>query len=333
MNIFKNTLSSINNFQAIGLSIAAHLVFLNFLPSVSLALPDELESKTNEIRLEIIEKQKNFIKNSSPKKNIKTSLLNKPVKKKIEKKQMQASNPVGIKISKRKLISPTFAQPVGTPLTPSNSMMPARKFKVSTESNFALNRSNVTPRKIRSPLNNRAVRTSYAKRVIAVSASTNRSLQSLRPIKQATKSLYKNSNSGKALLIRTQTLHAAPFLPTVREVKNQDIPSAEESGPEGDEFQEIWGQYTHSIQLKIANAKNYPALARERKQQGKAFLSFKLDREGKIKELFIEISSGHEILDKAAIKAIEEAAPFPNIPKSLNKNYAFLKIPISFILR
>jgi protein TonB len=140
-------------------------------------------------------------------------------------------------------------------------------------------------------------------------------------------------NSGKALLIKTQTLHTALFVPAVRVVKNLGMPSVEEGGLEGDEFQEIWGQYTHSIQLKIANAKNYPALARERKQQGKAFLSFKLDREGKILELFIENSSGYEILDKAAIKAIEEAAPFPNIPKSLNKNYASLKIPISFILR
>ena len=59
MNIIKNTLSSINIFQAIGLSIATHLVFLSFLPSLSLTLPDELERKIKKIRLEIIDKPKN----------------------------------------------------------------------------------------------------------------------------------------------------------------------------------------------------------------------------------------------------------------------------------
>ncbi|MBT5469738.1 MAG: TonB family protein [Nitrospina sp.] len=333
MNIIKNTLSSINIFQAIGLSIATHLVFLSFLPSLSLTLPDELERKIKKIRLEIIDKPK-------PEKIIKKTILNKPVKKKIEIKKISATKPVSaskpvfLKGSKRTSIIPTLAKPVAVPFTPSNSRKPASKIKVSMKSNFALNRSKVTPKVIRSSQNNRVTsRTSYAKRVITASVYPNQSHQSIVARRKNTNSIYRNLNSGKALLIKTQTLHTALFVPAVRVVKNLGMPSVEEGGLEGDEFQEIWGQYTHSIQLKIANAKNYPALARERKQQGKAFLSFKLDREGKILELFIENSSGYEILDKAAIKAIEEAAPFPNIPKSLNKNYASLKIPISFILR
>ena len=182
--------------------------------------------------------------------------------------------------------------------------------------------------------NNEVASVPYAKR--AVSGMNHSNL--LHDFKVARKiSSFAPSNNmqaGKAVRVSTRSFSSLSFAPAVRVVKNiMKVAEEEGSSITGNEFKEIWGQYTNSIQLKIARAKTYPPLARERKQQGKTFLSFKLDRDGKILELSIENSSGHKILDQAAIKAIKEAAPFPNIPASLNKNYASLKIPISFILR
>ena len=71
---------------------------------------------------------------------------------------------------------------------------------------------------------------------------------------------------------------------------------------------------------------------RTRGQHGKAILSFKLSRDGNILNLKIEKSTGHKSLDQAALRAIKEGGPYPMIPKALNEKYAFLKIPISFVI-
>ena len=156
-------------------------------------------------------------------------------------------------------------------------------------------------------------------------------MNSIVPRKIYSPSAIKSFQSGRAVKVHTRNIFPSSFRPTVRAVSYVDKALGEEGT--SDDFNKIWGQYTNSIQLKIARAKTYPALARERNQQGKALLSFKLNKEGEILELLVENSSGHEILDEAAIKAIKEAAPFPNIPESLNKNFASLKITISFVLR
>ena len=83
----------------------------------------------------------------------------------------------------------------------------------------------------------------------------------------------------------------------------------------------------------IANAKIYPSKARDKGKQGKTLLSFQIGKSGEIIQLLIESSSGHKILDEAARMAVTNAEPFPPIPEKLNKQYALLELPISFILR
>lgn len=100
-----------------------------------------------------------------------------------------------------------------------------------------------------------------------------------------------------------------------------------------DEYNLIWENFTSEVRTKIANAKTYPLIAREREHEGKTLLAFKLGKDGLVYDLSIVNSSGHKILDEAAIQAIRDAAPYPHIPDELNMNYALLKLPISFILR
>ncbi len=51
--------------------------------------------------------------------------------------------------------------------------------------------------------------------------------------------------------------------------------------------------------------------------QGRLVLKFVLNRDGSLRELKVVKSSGVDILDDAAIKAIRRAAPFYAIPKKL----------------
>lgn len=100
-----------------------------------------------------------------------------------------------------------------------------------------------------------------------------------------------------------------------------------------EELKDLWNVYTTKIRQMIANAKIYPSKARDKGKQGKTLLSFQIGKSGEIIQLLIESSSGHKILDEAARMAVTNAEPFPPIPEKLNKQYALLELPISFILR
>ena len=100
-----------------------------------------------------------------------------------------------------------------------------------------------------------------------------------------------------------------------------------------DELNSLWAGYTTTVRKMIAHAKVYPPAAREKGQQGKIHLFFKLGKDGDVLKLIIENSSGHSMLDKAAIDAVRDAGPFPPIPKKLNKQYVLLTLPVSFVLR
>jgi len=58
----------------------------------------------------------------------------------------------------------------------------------------------------------------------------------------------------------------------------------------------------------------YPAQAKKMGWEGKVITSFIVSSKGYAKEVTISKSSGHEILDDSAIRAIKEASPFPIPP-------------------
>lgn len=60
---------------------------------------------------------------------------------------------------------------------------------------------------------------------------------------------------------------------------------------------------------------NYPDEARRRQVHGQLVLTVALSRSGKVKSIDVIESSGHRVLDQAAIRIVKLAAPFPPIPK------------------
>jgi periplasmic protein TonB len=312
MSTLKNLSKTFNIFHAIGFSVGAHLLLLFFFPALSAKPTIKLENKVEKVRLEIIKKIK-------------------PVHK---KKAIPVMRKAVLRTTVQAFPKQIHTKPLRINSTQSIHLKPARKISVVSKTSFSTNRLNAVYAPIRRSRNNEVSSVPYAKRAVSGRGYPN----SLHDFKVARKvSSFDPSNNmqaGKAVRVSTRSYSPPSLAPTARVVKSITRGAKEESNSiTADDFKELWGLYTNSIQLKIAQAKTYPPLARERKQQGKAFLSFKLDRDGKILELSIENSSGYKILDQAAIKAIKEAAPFPTIPVSLNKNYASLKIPISFILR
>lgn len=64
---------------------------------------------------------------------------------------------------------------------------------------------------------------------------------------------------------------------------------------------------------------NYPDEARRRQLHGQLVLTVGLDRAGKIKSIDVIQSSGHKLLDDAAIRITRLAEPFPALPESKEK--------------
>lgn len=80
-----------------------------------------------------------------------------------------------------------------------------------------------------------------------------------------------------------------------------------------------------AIRARIQAALVYPPLARMRRLEGVARVRFAIDAEGRPHELALAGSSGHGILDRAALAAVVASAPLPWV-------YGALEIPVRFEL-
>jgi len=69
--------------------------------------------------------------------------------------------------------------------------------------------------------------------------------------------------------------------------------------------------FTVAILARIDAAKVYPRSAIRRGLEGVATLKFRLSPDGEVYEVALVQSSGFAVLDKASIRAIKKAAPFP----------------------
>jgi protein TonB len=85
-----------------------------------------------------------------------------------------------------------------------------------------------------------------------------------------------------------------------------------------------WERISQAIQRRIA----YPVLARRRGLQGQTTVSFRLSDSGEVSELRVVASSGHDLLDAAAMQAVLRATPLPAPAQA-----TVIVMPIVFALR
>ena len=79
------------------------------------------------------------------------------------------------------------------------------------------------------------------------------------------------------------------------------------------------------IRERIQAALVYPPLARLRQLEGVAHVRFAIAEDGRPQDLSVAGSTGHAILDQAALAAVEAAAPLPWV-------YGLLEVPVRFEL-
>ncbi|WP_363315406.1 energy transducer TonB [Thermosulfurimonas sp.] len=101
------------------------------------------------------------------------------------------------------------------------------------------------------------------------------------------------------------------------------------SGPSG---QNRRNSYLSLILAQIRKKRYYPLLARRRGYQGRVGLWLTISPEGQLLSVKIFQGSGHRILDRAALKIVQRAAPFPPPPPELGPWPLKIKIFLKFYL-
>jgi len=76
--------------------------------------------------------------------------------------------------------------------------------------------------------------------------------------------------------------------------------------------------------------KRYPDAARARREEGTAFLSFRMDREGHVLGYALVRSSGHAALDEEVLAMVERAVPLPPVPPEVREDILQLVDPVRF---
>ena len=79
------------------------------------------------------------------------------------------------------------------------------------------------------------------------------------------------------------------------------------------------------IQRRIQAALRYPPLARSREVEGLARLRFDIAHDGSVHDVMVHASSGRPSLDRAALAAVDAAAPLPWV-------YGRIEVPVVFAL-
>jgi len=91
--------------------------------------------------------------------------------------------------------------------------------------------------------------------------------------------------------------------------------------------------YTPLVVQKIYQNISYPSRAVSRNQQGTVRVAIEIGRSGELKNSLATQKSKHSSLNKAALKAVEKAAPFPTLPEQITADSFELSIPITFQLK
>jgi len=132
----------------------------------------------------------------------------------------------------------------------------------------------------------------------------------------------KQYESPKSPVTHLAALPRQPFSPNPYEPEDNTV-----------DLGNLRGLFTGKVRQRIANAKYYPRMAKRRGMEGQPIIAFTLGRQGQLTKVALVKTSGYQLLDRAALKAVHQAAPYPEIPAELKINTFQFKLPVSFILK
>jgi len=332
MNFSRYMNTQFNLFHAVAWSIGFHIIVIAFSPSLKNEAPIKFEKPSEKIRLKIAKKPEKKISRptpltmspvaAQPRRHFiepKISLI--PVKVNLEKPINASTIKTLPKIPRIiKSIKPVSSHISNLVHSPVKTAYISNAHSKTLIQDITIHKVQIkdTPTIDRKVLiaNSNQNKLNFSKAIFHPKPTSNITESKFPQPVRVTRTINKKTN------------YENTFIPELRNIEKVKIAN---NSMEID-FEKLWSEYSYLIRMRVASAKIYPQSAREKNQQGKATLSLKLGKDGSVLKVSIGNSSGHEVLDQAAIDAIKDAAPYPQIPEKLNKQYVLLKLPISFIL-
>ncbi|MGK0500749.1 MAG: protein TonB, partial [Oceanicoccus sp.] len=117
-------------------------------------------------------------------------------------------------------------------------------------------------------------------------------------------------------------------------VKSEAITQAKAKEPSSEEIEQtklLKAYSSNVLKLTYLNTQ-YPKRSMDFKQEGIVVLEVSINRRGSLLETRKVTESKHDLLNKAAIKAVKKSAPFPEPPNTLKGNIIKVKLPFNFKL-
>jgi protein TonB len=99
------------------------------------------------------------------------------------------------------------------------------------------------------------------------------------------------------------------------------------------QVEDIRSRYLAGVLRRLQEAKRYPSRARRWQIEGRLELELVIRKDGSTFPGRILQSSGHDVLDEAALGMVERAAPFEALPERLGVDSLELVVPVSYTLR
>ncbi|MGB8273638.1 MAG: energy transducer TonB, partial [Alphaproteobacteria bacterium] len=109
-------------------------------------------------------------------------------------------------------------------------------------------------------------------------------------------------------------------------------PKGIETGVAGAKAQDEMSRYLTTLFTMIDRKKVYPSQSVRRREQGTVTVRLKIARDGTLVDASSPTESPERLVD-ASLDAVREAAPFPPLPKSLDRDQAVFEVPVTYRLQ
>ncbi len=111
-----------------------------------------------------------------------------------------------------------------------------------------------------------------------------------------------------------------------------DSTGSSNSRGENSDLDSVYHKYQEEVRKKIESHREYPGLARRMGLEGIVRVQFVIEKDGHLKKVEVEKTSGSRFLDDAAKKAVEKSAPFPPFPSEIPESSLTFSLSFRFSL-
>ena len=129
-------------------------------------------------------------------------------------------------------------------------------------------------------------------------------------------------------------VHSQPVVPDKATTPPQVRTDSGSEAKKNIDLEELaWKKYTKVLSNHFKARKYYPELARKMRLSGTVWITMEISRDGTIISAKVTESSGHAILDQAALQSAKSASPVPAFPSETQDAVKTVRIPYHYQLK